>query len=300
MAAAHILGWSCEVGKARYAFHYNCAMKSQHARLLLPSLEERYGRLVPRIQHLPPAGSRPLTIMGRVAGWITPRATRALESLEGVRVEPEAVCIEAVVGRQRLAINEVLAQAAVLMRDAGCLRTWRNELLDVIAEGKTLGMIERAAVRPLGMLTRAVHLNAWTPDGRLWVALRSATKSTDPGLWDTLVGGLAVAGESLDASLLRESEEEAGLTPEYLSQRSDLRVILRMHRRLPEGYQVEDVLVSECVLDESVPMRNQDGEVDEIRAVTVEEVWEMIEAGLFTVEAELVVVEGLMRKMRTE
>lgn len=299
MAAAHILGSRGEVGKARYAFHYNCAMKSQHARLL-PSLEERYGRLVPRIQQLPPSGSRPLTIMGRVAGWITPRATRALESLDGVRVEPEAVCMEAVAGKRRLAINDLLAEAAVLMRDAGCLRAWRNELLDVIGEGKTLGMIERAAIRPLGMLTRAVHLNAWTPDGRLWVALRSASKSTDPGLWDTLVGGLAVAGETLDASLLRESEEEAGLTPEHLAQRTDLRVILRMHRRLPEGYQVEDVLDSECVLDESVPMRNQDGEVDEIRAVTVDEAWQMIEAGLFTVEAELVVVEGLMRRMRQE
>lgn len=275
-------------------------MKSQQARQLLPSLEERYGRLVPRIQQLPPSGSRPLTIMGRVAGWITPRATRALESLEGVRVEPEAVCIEAVVGQRRLPINEVLAEAALLMRDAGCLRAWRNELLDVIGEGQTLGKIERAAIRPLGMLTRAVHLNAWTPDGRLWIALRSASKSTDPGLWDTLVGGLAVAGETLDASLLRESEEEAGLTPEQLAQRSDLRVILRMHRRLPEGYQVEDVLVSECVLDESVPMRNQDGEVDEIRAVTVDEAWQMIEAGLFTVEAELVVVEGLMRRTRQE
>jgi len=300
VAAAHILGSSSEVGKARYAFHYNCAMKSQQARQLLPSLEERYGRLVPRIQQLPPSGSRPLTIMGRVAGWITPRATRALESLEGVRVEPEAVCIEAVVGQRRLPINEVLAEAALLMRDAGCLRAWRNELLDVIGEGQTLGKIERAAIRPLGMLTRAVHLNAWTPDGRLWIALRSASKSTDPGLWDTLVGGLAVAGETLDASLLRESEEEAGLTPEQLAQRSDLRVILRMHRRLPEGYQVEDVLVSECVLDESVPMRNQDGEVDEIRAVTVDEAWQMIEAGLFTVEAELVVVEGLMRRTRQE
>lgn len=272
-------------------------MKSHHARLLLPSLNKRYGRLVPRIQHLPPSGSRPLTVTGRVAGWITPRATRALAALDGVRIEPEAVCIDAVAAGKRLVINEVLAQAAVLMQEAGCLRAWRDELLDVVGEGKTLGVIERAAIRPLGMLTRAVHLNAWTPDGRLWIALRSATKSTDPNMWDTLVGGLAVAGESLDASLLRESEEEAGLLPQHLAQRSKLRVILRMHRRLPEGYQVEDVLVSECVLDESVPMSNQDGEVAEIRAVTIEEAWDMIQAGQFTVEAELVVVEGLMRRL---
>lgn len=272
-------------------------MKEHAAKSLVTSLEKRYGKLVPRIQHLPPSGSRPLMVSGRVAGWITPRATRALASLDGVEIKPEAVCIQAIARGRKGSVNQVLAQAALLMRDAGCLRAWRDELLDVIGEGKTLGAIERAAVRPLGMLTKAVHLNAWTPDGRLWIALRSATKATDPGMWDTLVGGLAVAGESLETSLLRESNEEAGLLPEHMSQRSPLRVILRMHRRLPEGYQVEDVLVSECVLDESVPLRNLDGEVDEIRAVPIDEAWELIQAGRFTVEAELVVIEGLIRRL---
>jgi len=275
-------------------------MNVHPAKSLLPTLEKRYGRIVPRIQQLPPSGSRPLTVAGRVAGWITPRATRALAGLEGVRIEPEAVCIDGSASGRRLQINQVLARAALLMRDAGCLRAWRDELLDVVGEGKTLGVIERAAVRPLGMLTRAVHLNAWTPDGRLWIALRSATKSTDPGLWDTLVGGLAVAGESLDASLLRESQEEAGLLPEHLKRRSRLRIISRMHRRLPEGYQVEDVLVSECVLGEDIPMSNQDGEVEEIRAVTIDEAWSLIQEGRFTVEAELVVVEGLIRRLLSQ
>src|SRR3546814_9576416 len=48
---------------------------------------------------------------------------------------------------------------------------------------------------------------------------------------------------NLDTSLLRESNEEAGLVPSDLDGRSEQRIILRMHRRLPEGYQVEDVLV---------------------------------------------------------
>src|SRR3546814_4421737 len=63
----------------------------------------------------------------------------------------------------------------------------------------------------------------------------------------TLVGGLAGTGENLDTSLLRESNEEAGLVPSDLDGRSEQRIILRMHMRLPEGYQVEDVLVSDCV-----------------------------------------------------
>jgi 8-oxo-dGTP pyrophosphatase MutT (NUDIX family) len=180
------------------------------------------------------------------------------------------------------------------LREADCLRGWRDELLDVHDEsGRRLGAIERAAVRPLGILTRAVHLNAWTPDGRLWVARRALDKATDPGMWDTLVGGLVASGESLDLALIRECEEEAGLTPHDVRGRDPMRTVLRMHRRLPEGYQVEDLLVSRCVLDAGVVPSNQDGEVMEFAAVTREQARAMAAAGEFTLEAAIVVVDDI-------
>ncbi len=272
-------------------------MKDARAPALTPAINARYQTLIRRIQHLPPSGARPLTVAGKVAGWITAKATSHLDGLPGIHIEDEAVHIRAVAG-QRKSLNAVMADLAVTLKDTGCLRTWRDELLDVIGEGRRLGVIERAAVRPLGLLTKAVHLNAWAPDGKLWIARRALSKSTDPGMWDTLVGGLACAGESLDLSLLRESNEEAGLTAGDIENRSPLRVILRMHRRLPEGYQVEDVLVSDCILDESVTPRNLDGEVSDIRLVGMEELWSMVEAGEFTREAELVILEGLQKRLR--
>src|SRR5690554_6127207 len=204
-------------------------MNDAHARTLMPALEARYRQLFKRIQQLPPAGSRPLTVNGRVAGWITSKATSHLSGLPGVHIEAEAVHISAA-PRDRLSLNAVLARLADALKDTGCLRGWRNELLDVFGEGRRLAVIERAAMRPLGLLTKAVHLNAWTPDGKIWVARRALDKHTDPGMWDTLVGGLAVSGESLETSLLREREEEAGLTPDQLALRSPLRTMLRMHR----------------------------------------------------------------------
>ncbi|PLC55883.1 NUDIX hydrolase [Pollutimonas nitritireducens] len=272
-------------------------MKDAPAHALTLAIDARYQTLAKRIQHLPPTGSRPLTVAGKVAGWITAKATRHLVGLPGIYVEDEAVHITAAAG-QRKSLNTVLAELAVALRDAGCLRTWRDELLDVVGEGRRLAVIERAAVRPLGLLTRAVHLNAWTPEGKLWIARRALSKSTDPGMWDTLVGGLAGAGESLDVSLLRESNEEAGLIASDIEDRSPLRIILRMHRRLPEGYQVEDVLVSDCILHESVTPRNLDGEVSEIRQVDIDELWAMVESGEFTREAELVILEGLRKRVR--
>ncbi len=273
-------------------FIYNCAMKPALAPSLMLAIDKRYQQLIKRTQNLPPLGSRPLTVAGRVSGWITAKATRALSGQPGIVIEPEAVHVSADPAL-RLSLNKVLENAAHVLRDAGCLRGWRGELLDVIGEGRRLGVVERAALRPLGLLTTAVHFNAWTPEGRLWIARRAQSKSTDPGMWDTLVGGLSAAGESHDDSLLRESNEEAGLQPADMARRTPLRTILRMHRRLPEGYQVENVLVSECVLDSTVVPRNQDGEVSEICAMPIEQVWELASDGQFTLEAELVVLDCL-------
>lgn len=212
--------------------------------------------------------------------------------MDGVSITDEAVHVVAA-PRQRLPLDTIMARIALVLRDNGCLRGWRDELLDVYGEGRRLCVLERAAMRPLGLLTKAVHLNGWSPDGRMWLARRSDTKATDPGMWDTLVGGLAVSAEPLDTSLLRECAEEAGLSASDIHGRSALRIILRMHRRLPEGYQVEDMLVSDCVLDEDTVPCNQDGEVSEIRLATVEETWAMIEAGEFTHEAEACILDSL-------
>ena len=114
-------------------------------------------------------------------------------------------------------------------------------------------------------------------------------------MWDTLVGGLAGSGEDLEAALVRECGEEAGLDEPDLINRTPLR-ILRIHRRLPEGYQVEDVLTSTCVLAADASPVNRDGEVMEIRAIEVAEAVRLLAEGEFTLEAALVIAEDILRR----
>lgn len=266
---------------------------------LLPSkadLDRRYEQLLAATQDLPPEGSLPITVCGRVCGWAIPAAVECLRDLHQVRVTAEAVHIAwgEAPGQH---LNDFLAQAAHCLNEAGLIKAWRDELLDVIAEGQPVAAIERGAVRPLGLLTQAVHLNAWSAEGNLWVAKRAANKPTDPNKWDTLVGGLASAFESLDVSLLRECEEEAGLSAAQLHKLEPMRSLMRMHRRLPEGYQVEHVLVNDCVLDEGVIPQNQDGEVSEIRQLSISDWWEMAQSGVFTLEAELVLIDSVRLRL---
>jgi len=260
-------------------------------------LAQLYDRLGARAHELPPDLARPLYLAGHRCGWATLAACDALRGTGLAEIESDALRLAPGLPPGP-ALDAALARVAQTLREADCLRGWRNELLDVTDGEARLGVIERAAMRPLGLRTQAVHLNAWTPDGLLWVARRALSKSTDPGMWDTLVGGLAGSGEPLELALERECAEEAGLEPHQLRERGPLRTILRMHRRLPEGYQVEDLLVSTCVLAADVVPANRDGEVMEIAAIPVDEALARIEGGEFTLEAALVIVEDVIERRR--
>ena len=109
-------------------------------------------------------------------------------------------------------VTSALNQLAGVLRDAGLAGAWRNELLAVRDEaGVQIGTIERGAVRSFGIATLAVHLVGQTQDGRFWVQQRALNKPNDPGKWDTLMGGMVSAGDTVETALARETWEEAGL-----------------------------------------------------------------------------------------
>jgi len=244
-------------------------------------------------QQEPEIGSRALSIDGKQCGYVSPRAFGTIS-----RYWPALVSDTTVNFCSGDHLTEQLAQVAGALLDAGCIPKWRDELLDVWCENNAVAAIERGAVRSLGLLTRAVHLNAWSLDGRLWAARRALDKATDPGMWDTLVGGLVGHGEPDELALERESEEEAGLLPGQIAQRQPLVSVYRMRRRVPEGYQYEEVLTCDCVLTEGVIPQNQDGEVMQIECLSPTDVQSMLLEGLFTVEASIVIAQSLLARQR--
>ena len=176
---------------------------------------------------------------------------------------------------------------------AGLAGAWRDEQLAVCnATGQRLGTIERAAVRPLGIATQAVHLLGFAPDGRQWVQQRALFKPNDPGLWDTLMGGMVSADDALDATLMtalaRETWEEAGLR---LADLQELRYGGHIDTCRPArdgggaGYLVERLDWFSCVVPDCLVPVNQDGEVTQFAQFDARTVQTMIAAGQFTDEA---------------
>jgi 8-oxo-dGTP pyrophosphatase MutT (NUDIX family) len=184
--------------------------------------------------------------------------------------------------------NESFALIAQWLHRHGHGGKWRNELIAVTSDaGEVLAAIERAAVRPLGIATRAVHLVGTTASGKVWVQRRALDKAVDPVMLDTLVGGLAAFGESTQKTLERETWEEAGLQLAELGGLRDLgRLIVR--RPLPDGYMVEHIEMFTAELPDGVSPQNQDGEVMGFECLSVDDLIEKTRDDFFTFEATLI------------
>lgn len=187
------------------------------------------------------------------------------------------------------------AALARWLHEHGLGGRWRDELLAVDdAEGRRAGAIERAAVRPLGITTQAVHLIGRDPQGGIWVQQRALDKATDPGRWDTLVGGLMAADEAIDETLERETWEEAGLHVRQLEGLAPLgRITIR--RPVHEGYMVEHIHMFEATVPAGLVPANQDGEVLGFACLPQAELLRQLEADAFTLEAALILLHALGR-----
>ena len=197
-------------------------------------------------------------------------------------------------------LNAALAHIAEWLRAQGLAAAWRNELLSVNdALGTPIAMIERAAVRPLGIATQAVHLVGWAEQGGVWVQQRALDKATDPGQWDTLMGGLAAADETIAATLARETWEEAGLRIDQLREVTPC-AGLTVRRPVSNGYLIEHIHVFEGVVPAAFEPVNQDGEVAAFERLSVAALKERLQTGAFTLEAALILAGCLSRHLPQE
>ena len=192
-----------------------------------------------------------------------------------------------------------LQRVAQALLDAGVGRVaqqWRNEQLAICdAHGQQIATVERGVVRPLGIATRAVHLVGRSGDGRFWVQQRALDKANDPGLWDTLMGGMVSAADSVDTALVRETWEEAGI---HLASVHKLLWGGTKTMRQPSsgddaGYVVEQIDWFHCTVPHGVQPVNQDGEVAQFQLLDKRALLEKMQQNEFTTEAALILVAAL-------
>lgn len=243
----------------------------------------------------PRVARRPLFLegVGAPVGSIEPALAEAIRAA-GMPLEVRADT-EHIVG----ASDAALARIAHWLSVKGLCGKWRDELLPVTDEAlEQHAVIERAAVRPLGIATFAVHLIGFTAQGDVWVQQRALDKATDPGRWDTLVGGLVAADEDAALALERETWEESGLRVTELRSLAKVdRITIR--RPVREGYMVEHIDVFEGVVPEGLNPVNQDGEVARFECMRRNELIVQLAVDAFTLEAALMLARSLERRRPT-
>jgi 8-oxo-dGTP pyrophosphatase MutT (NUDIX family) len=245
----------------------------------------------------------PFFIGDERVGWIRHADIAAL------RRWPEVFTIDSDASAIRLhpSLADVNTRSAALGAVIGALYAegripgWRDETYAIRNhfDAPPLAFIERAASRFFGTMTYAVHLNGIVKyrdrAPELWIARRADTKATDPGMLDNVVAGGIGWGIGIEATLVKECWEEAGMNAE-LAQTAERGRAFYVLQSLPEGTQAEEIFVYDIVLPQDFAPRNQDGEVGEHRLARIEEVARWIEEGKLTVDASIATLDCMLRR----
>jgi isopentenyldiphosphate isomerase len=137
---------------------------------------------------------------------------------------------------------------------------------------RVIGPVPRSRVHGNPSLVhRSVHILV-LGGGRLLLQKRSMRKDTQPGKWDTSVGGHVGFGQTYEEAARREAEEELGIVP------GDLEFLYPSRIR----NEVESENIHTYLHLSEGPFRPEPGEIDEIRFWSRREIDEALGRGIFT------------------
>lgn len=94
-----------------------------------------------------------------------------------------------------------------------------DELFEIVDEtGRVIGTAPRRKCHgDPSLLHQSIHVFVLDRAGHLFLQRRSMRKDSQPGKWDTSVGGHMAPGERPEESARRECGEELGFVPEALT-----------------------------------------------------------------------------------
>ncbi|PNX95552.1 nudix hydrolase chloroplastic-like, partial [Trifolium pratense] len=176
----------------------------------------------------------------------------------------------------------------------------RNELYPVKSsfDKPIFFSLERAAAPYFGIKAYGIHMSGYVElDGEkhLWIAKRSPSKSTYPGMLDHLVAGGLPHGIDCQENVVKECEEEAGIPRSISIKAKPVGAVSYMDI---DGYRYKrDVLFCyDLILPESFVPKNEDGEVESFKLIPVKQVAEVIRTTqFFKPNCAIVIIDFLFR-----
>lgn len=188
-----------------------------------------------------------------------------------------------------------------MLSEDGVIPGWRNEMYPVVNffGASPFFSLERAAVPYFGTKAYGVHINGFSVDSNgkmyLWVARRSMTKQTFPGMLDHVVAGGQPVGLSCKENVIKECDEEAGI-PREIAERA-MPVSAVSYEDIEASRLKRDVLFCyDLELPFDFKPYNKDGEVDNFTLFPIEEVKKILQTSeAYKPNCALVVIDFLFR-----
>uniref|UniRef100_A0A1J3GMV5 Nudix hydrolase 20, chloroplastic n=2 Tax=Noccaea caerulescens TaxID=107243 RepID=A0A1J3GMV5_NOCCA len=196
--------------------------------------------------------------------------------------------------------TRAVADVIKVLAHKGIIPGIRNELYPVKPsfDAPVFFSLERAAAPYFGLKGYGVHMNGYVErDGEkfLWIGKRSLTKSTYPGMLDHLVAGGLPHGISCGENVVKECEEEAGIS-KVIAERA-IAVGAVSYMDIDQHCFKRDVLFCyDLKLPEDFVPQNQDGEVESFKLIPVAQVANVIrKTSFFKANCSLVIIDFLFR-----
>ena len=170
--------------------------------------------------------------------------------------------------------------AFIIHKNRMAVRRYKDEEWFPIVdnEGRVTGKAPRSVCHDgkSMLLHPVIHLHLFNKTGKLYLQKRSINKDTQPGRWDTAVGGHVSLGETIPQALIRETREELGLTG------FNARFI---GSYIWESSRERELVNSFSAVTEQRPEINRD-EIDEGRFWTLKEIRNNLGKEVFTLNFE--------------
>jgi len=189
-------------------------------------------------------------------------------------------------------LDRWLQEWAEALQGQGLLPGWRGESVRIYGarEAEPLFSVERALLRPLGLLLRSVQVNVFTIEDkrpRIWIARRAAHKPVDGGKLDALVGGGIVGDETPLETLVRECAEEAGMDRAMARRAVPVGVIDSVRAANDGAARVlhrERLTLYDLRVPPDFTPHPADGEIAELHCLSPRRVQESLQADAWSVE----------------
>ncbi len=154
-----------------------------------------------------------------------------------------------------------------------------DDLLEVYDEnGQRLGLARRGECHGNpALIHRTAHVVVIDGQGRLLLQKRPAHKDTQPGRWDTAVGGHLDPGEDFEEAARREMQEEVGIP-------ADAPLQYLFDRKIRNDRESEDVRVFMTCW--TGPFHPSPEEIEELRFWSLAELKQALGTGVLTPSLE--------------